>query len=185
LPVSQAEAPDRLGREILNGPIGIDNMNAIQSPDSTAATGGSTADGDLGDMLNELRILLPSAQLLTAFLITLPFNSGFAEVIQSEKWVFIATFLCSMISLVMFSAPAVQHRLLRPLYDRQRFKQFASHELLVGSIALAFALILATELVLAEVFGHLLGIALAGSVGGLIGLLWWALPRFLRGKRLF
>jgi len=170
---------------VLDNPIVIDDMNPIHSPDRTSATDGSAADGDLGDMLNELRIMLPSAQLLTAFLITLPFNSGFAKVLQSEKWVFIATFLCSLISLVMFSAPAVQHRLLRPLHDRARFKQFASRELLVGSIALAFALILATELVLAEVFGHRLGIVVAGFVGGLIGLLWWALPTFLRGRQLF
>ncbi|MGC8035720.1 DUF6328 family protein, partial [Salmonella enterica] len=40
-------------------------------------------DGDLSDLLNELRILLPAAQLLTAFLITLPFNSGFSQIVES------------------------------------------------------------------------------------------------------
>lgn len=160
-------------------------MTPIQSPDSPAENDRRAADGNLGDMLNELRILLPGAQLLTAFLIALPFNSGFAKVLQSEKWVFIATFLCAMISLVMFSAPAVQHRVLRPLLDRAKFKQFASREMLIGSIALALALILATELVLAEVFGHPLGVVFASAVAVLIGSLWWALPRALRGRRLF
>src|SRR5687767_1544159 len=32
-------------------------------------------DGDLGDMLQELRVLLPGSQTLTAFLVILPFNS--------------------------------------------------------------------------------------------------------------
>lgn len=32
--------------------------------------------GDLSDMLSELRILLPGAQMLTAFLIILPFSTG-------------------------------------------------------------------------------------------------------------
>ena len=40
--------------------------------------------GDLGDLLSELRVMLPGAQLLTAFLIVLPFNSGF-EQIPSRK----------------------------------------------------------------------------------------------------
>lgn len=31
-------------------------------------------DGDFTDMLGELRVLLPTSQLLTAFLITVPFN---------------------------------------------------------------------------------------------------------------
>ena len=33
-------------------------------------------EGDLSDLLSELRILLPGAQMLTAFLIILPFNGG-------------------------------------------------------------------------------------------------------------
>ncbi|MGC5083434.1 DUF6328 family protein, partial [Escherichia coli] len=83
----------------------------------------------LSDLLNELRILLPAAQLLTAFLITLPFNSGFSQIVESEKWIFLATFCCSLTSLVLFAAPAVQHRLLRPLRDRSRFKTLASRQM--------------------------------------------------------
>ena len=60
-------------------------------------------------MLGELRVLLPSAQLLSAFLITVPFNSGFANIVASEKTVFLATFTLSILSLVLLSAPAVQH----------------------------------------------------------------------------
>ena len=35
-------------------------------------------DGDFSDMLSEMRILLPGAQMLSAFLVILPFNSGFS-----------------------------------------------------------------------------------------------------------
>ena len=65
--------------------------------------------GDLSDLLSELRILLPGAQMLTAFLIILPFNGGFAKIVQAEKIVFLATFFLSMTSLVLLSAPAIQH----------------------------------------------------------------------------
>ena len=53
-------------------------------------------EGSLDDMLQELRILLQGAQVLTAFLIVLPFNQGFDKIHDFEKWVYTATFLCSM-----------------------------------------------------------------------------------------
>lgn len=72
-------------------------------------------DGDLSEMLNELRILLPGSQMLTSFLIVLPFSGGFRHIVHVEKLVFFATFVCSLVSFVLLSAPAIQHRLLRPL----------------------------------------------------------------------
>lgn len=111
-------------------------------------------DGDLTDMLGELRVLLPSAQLLSAFLITVPFNSGFANIVASEKTVFLATFTLSILSLVLLSAPAVQHRVIRPLTDRAGFKRLATRQIVVGAVLLAMALTLATQLVLSTVFGH-------------------------------
>ncbi len=56
-------------------------------------------DGDLTDMLSELRVLLPSAQLLTAFLIAVPFSSRFADAVAAEKGVFIATFVMAVASI--------------------------------------------------------------------------------------
>lgn len=66
-------------------------------------------DGDLSDMLSELRILLPGAQMLTAFLIILPFNGGAREVLQADRFNFLITFFFALTSLVLLSAPAIQH----------------------------------------------------------------------------
>lgn len=141
-------------------------------------------DGDLSDMLGELRILLPSAQLLTAFLITVPFNSGFVKIVAYEKWLFMATFALAVASLVMFSAPAVQHRLLRPLRDRSAFKRLASKLILAGCFALSLALVLGTGLVLSEVLGHWAGVVAASVVALLIAALWWWFPLVLRARGL-
>lgn len=138
---------------------------------------------DFGDMLSGLRILLPSAQLLTAFLLTLPFNSGFTHIAQSQKWVFLATFLCSLTSLVLFSAPAIQHRLMRPLRDRVRFKRIATRHLLVGAMSLSLALILGTHLVTAELFGDPVDNLVTMLVALLIASLWWLLPKVLKVSR--
>ena len=114
---------------------------------------------------------------MSAFLITVPFNPGFANIVRSEKHVFLATFILSIVGLILLSAPAVQHRLLRPLLDRARFKRLASWQIIAGSASLSLALALGTELVLAEVFGHAIGLTAASCIGLLILALWWVLPK--------
>ena len=153
-----------------------------EQPD-TQQPGSSYNIDDLSDMLVELRVLLPGAQLLSAFLITLPFMPTFGKIAGFEKWVFLATFICSMTSLVLLSAPAVQHRLMWPLEDRVAFKRFASFEMLAGAVLLSFALILGANLVVSEVFGLTAGLAVAAFVAVLLGFVWWVLPVLLKRRR--
>lgn len=134
-------------------------------------------DGDLGDLLQELRVLLPGAQTLTAFLVILPFNSGFSQIQQEEKLVYLATFLCSVCSLVLFTAPAAHHRLQRPLRDREGFKTSATRLMIAGLVPLSAALILSTYLVIAQVLvSNWFAWVAAGTVAVLIGVIWWAHP---------
>lgn len=143
---------------------------------------GTWGDEDLSDLLQELRVLLPGVQTLTAFLIILPFSPGFALIEQAERWVYLATFVCSVSSLVLLTAPAAQHRLERPLRDRVRFKQLATRLVIIGLAPLSLALILATQLVISEVVGREAGIGTAAIVTVLIGLTWWLLPLHRRGR---
>ncbi|MBI2770462.1 MAG: hypothetical protein HYX47_12625 [Burkholderiales bacterium] len=140
-------------------------------------------DGDLSDLLGELRVLLLSAQLLTGFLITVPFDSGFGKIVAWEKWLFVATFAMALTSLVLFSAPAVQHRLLRPLGDRPSFKRLASLQTLAGAVCLSLALVFAAGLVLTEALGQFVGAIAASVLALLITAFWWWLPLALRARR--
>jgi hypothetical protein len=138
-------------------------------------------DGDLSDLLEELRVLLPGTTTLTAFLIILPFNSDFAEVRDEQKITYLITFLCSVLSLVLFTAPAAHHRLQRPLLDREGFKNTATRLMILGLIPLSVTVSLATELVVAAtVSTRWVSWAIAGVVGALILMLWWLMPRLTR-----
>ncbi len=142
-------------------------------------------DGDLSDMLSELRILLPGAQMLTAFLIILPFNGGARQIIHAERYVFLVTFFFALTALVLLSAPAIQHRLMRPLISKSRFKRMASRQIVAGSCALGIAFILGTNLVISEVFGTMTGIIAGATMATLIGSAWLALPMYLKRKHGF
>lgn len=137
-------------------------------------------EGDFSDMLSEMRILLPGAQMLSAFLIILPFNTGFAHIDHTEKLLFLATFFLALTSLVLLSAPAIQHRVMRPLKDRARFKRVATKQIVAGSFALAIALVLGTDLVISEVFGGMVGVIMAGIMAALIAVVWWLMPVYLK-----
>ena len=154
---------------------GIDNRDG-QAKQERAAQQAGHDENELGDMLQELRILLQGLQVLTAFLIILPFNEGFRDIDQVEKWVYMTTFLCALAGLIILSAPAAQHRLQRPLMDRVRFKNLATRMIVIGLVPSSIALVLATQLVVAQAVGLIESFVAAGLVGVLIAALWWVLP---------
>jgi hypothetical protein len=139
-------------------------------------------DSDLNDMLQELRILLQGAQVLTAFLIILPFNQGFERIDDLEKWIYIATFTCSVVSLVMFTAPAAQHRIERPLKDREKFKNYASKLMVAALVPASLALVLSTQLVVSQVLGFTASIVVSLVIALVLGVFWWVIPLMRKPK---
>jgi len=139
-------------------------------------------DEDLTDLLNEIRLLLPGTLLLVAFLIALPFNSGYTRVSQFDNAVYVALFLCATLSLLLFAAPAAQHRLMSPLRDRAAFKRSVNRQIIIGLMPLSAAITLAAYLVISHVLSTLAAAIVAGIVGLAIAMLWWIIPLNLRKR---
>jgi magnesium-transporting ATPase (P-type) len=159
-------------------------VSASNHDPAKGTNGNPRGDGDLTDLLSELRILLPGSQTLVAFLIILPFNNRFTEIQDEEKWVYVVTFVCAVVSLACFTAPAVHHRLQRPLRDREAFKNKATKWIIAGLAALSVALILATQLVLSTVIlDAWLAWLAAGGIAVLLVAIWW-LPSMLNRDRM-
>ncbi len=138
-------------------------------------------EGDLTDLLSELRILLPGTQTLMAFLIILPFNSRFTEIQDDEKWIYVLTFVCAVMSLVCFTTPAVHHRLQRPLRDREAFKIRATRWIIAGLVPLSIAVVLVTQLVLSTVIvERWFSWAVSSVIAVLILVVWWIVPISMR-----
>jgi hypothetical protein len=133
-------------------------------------------DEDLTDLLSEIRLLLPGTLLLVAFLIALPFNSGYTRISRFDNAVYVAMFLCAILSLLLFAAPAAQHRLMSPLRDRAAFKRLVNRQVIIGLIPLSAAITLAAYLVISDVVSALAAGIVAGIVALAIALLWWVIP---------
>jgi hypothetical protein len=139
-------------------------------------------NGDMSDLLQELRVLLQGVQVLTGFLIVLPFSEGFSRVSESEKKVYLVMFLCVLVSLVLFSAPAAQHRLLSPLRDRVIFKRGSTRLVIAGMVPFSAALVLATHFVLDEVASERVRDIATMFAGLVIAFLWWIAPLVRRRR---
>jgi hypothetical protein len=152
-----------------------------RAPDSPSS--GTDRSGGLESLLQELRVLLQGVQVLTGFLIVLPFYQAFAKIERTEQWVYLVTFACSLSSLILFSAPAAQHRLNWPLHDRARFHALATRVIIIGLVPFSLALILGTQLVVSQVFGGLPSLLAAVTVGVLIAAAWWLFPVLTKSDR--
>jgi hypothetical protein len=158
----------------------MENSFENQDPPLNSEASETCEEGDLSDLLGELRVMLSGAQLLTAFLIVLPFNEGFSSIAKVEKYVYLTTFFLSLSSLVLLSGPAIQHRIMMPLRDRVAFKRMAMRQLIAGGITLALAFTLVTDLVMSEVFGSLSGTIASSCVAGVISFFWLLMPLYIK-----
>lgn len=136
----------------------------------------------LAELLQELRILLQGAQLLAGFLIVLPFSAGFSRIAPLEKWMYLGAFMATMVSLILFSAPALHHRLQRPLVNRIQFKNFATRMTVLGAIPLSCALPLAAHVAASEIVGGAAATIVAAVIASAIGFVWWLSPRLFPNR---
>lgn len=137
------------------------------------------ADRNLGELLQELRVALPGVQVLFAFLLTLPFAQGFADVTEFQRAMYFATLILTALASVALIAPSMTHRLQFRL-DRKEEVVMTGHFLtIVGMMLLGCAIVCAVILISDFVFGTAAAIAASATVALTIALLWWAIP--LRG----
>jgi hypothetical protein len=69
-------------------------------------------DRNWSDLLQELRVVQTGVQLLTGFLLTLPFQSRFAELHTFQQNVYLTTVACAVAATGFLIVPVLVHRVL-------------------------------------------------------------------------
>lgn len=69
-------------------------------------------DREFIELLTELRVLLPGVQVLFAFLLTVPFNTGFLDASTFHRSLLLVALLTTALAIGLLAAPAAQHRIL-------------------------------------------------------------------------
>ena len=137
-------------------------------------------DRNWADLLQELRVTQTGVQFLTGFLLTLPFQSRFAELSTSERAVYLVTVAASVLATGFLVMPVSLHRVLFRRHARGEMVRIAHRAALAGLALLAVAVVGVVEIVFAAISGEVAGWT-AAAVAALVLLgLWVVLPLRLR-----
>jgi predicted membrane channel-forming protein YqfA (hemolysin III family) len=131
---------------------------------------------ELIELLNELRVALPGVQVLFAFLLTVPFSSGFGSLHDAQRTTYFVTFLLTLTASTLLMAPTAYHRLRFRAGDKERMLRTMNRFAIVGTVCLALAISSAALLVadLLYRFSFAAGVG-ALALGG-IAWCWFGLP---------
>ena len=160
----------------------VDHPEFDQDWDAAARseTQSERLDRNWSSLLQELRVTQTGVQLLTGFLLTLPFQARFAQLGDDLHTVYLMTVACSLAATVLLVAPVAMHRLL---FRRHRLNTVVA---VTHRCAYAGLLLLGTALtgVAIVVFGAVLGTTAAAVAGVLTAvamlIAWVAFPLWTR-----
>lgn len=140
------------------------------------------ADRNWNELLQELRVAQTGVQILTGFLLTLPFQQRFERLDPFEVGTFLVVVLVAASATGLLIAPVSLHR---ALFGRQRKNETVAMAHRLAQLGLA-ALLLAVTGVVLLVFSVVVGrpeaVVVAGAV--MVGLvaLWGVLPLAVRRR---
>ena len=160
----------------------VDHPERDQGWDNTARseTEMQRLDRNWVSLLQELRVVQTGVQLLTGFLLTLPFQPRFDGLSTTMRVVYLATVGCSVGATVLLEAPVGIHRLL---FRRHRLLSVVSiaHRLAYsGLLLMGLALTGVSVIIFGVVAGHT-----AGAIAGICALtaqvyFWVVVPLWVR-----
>jgi len=131
-------------------------------------------------LMQELRVLLPGAQVLVAFLLIAPFAERFGTLDTAGRALYGTSLVGGLLAVVAFIAPAAHHR----IGSRHARSERLRHGIVCargGLACLCLALLSALLLVGRLVFGPAATLASLLVVGSSMAMLWLVVP--LRSRR--
>ena len=154
----------------------------IMQTDGRQETPNERADRNWNELLQELRVMQTGVQILTGFLLTLPFQSRFADLDQYQVNVYLALVIAAVIATALIVAPVSVHRVL---FRKQMKGNIVTLTDRITRIALAVLALVITGvavLVFDVVVGRTAGIVAGSAAFVLMALLWLLLPETLRRR---
>lgn len=144
--------------------------------DNRDETEAERLDRNWSSLLQELRVAQTGVQLLTGFLLILPFQPRFADLDTVMRIVYLITVSCSVGATVLLIAPVSMHRMLFRRHRLESLVAVTHRYAIVGTMLLGMALAGVAVVIFDSVIGRT-GAWIAGGCT-LLALLvfWYAMP---------
>ncbi|MEB4207514.1 DUF6328 family protein [Mycobacterium sp. 94-17] len=140
-------------------------------------------DRNWNSLLQELRVVQTGVQLLTGFLLTLPFQQRFDVLGPAMRVVYLATVVSAVCATVLLIAPVAMHRALFRRHRLQVLVSAAHRCAFAGLVLLGLAVVGLTTIIFAAVAGYRVGLVAGACALPLFTFFWWVLPLALRRHR--
>jgi Family of unknown function (DUF6328) len=132
------------------------------------------------ELLNELRVASTGIQVMFAFLLIVPFNTGFSKLTTFDRYVYYATLLCMAAAAALLIAPSMHHRLLFRHKEKEYLVRIGTRLAIASGVFLTAGLTGILVLISNVIFGGTTA-AVVGPIGAVgVGALWFGLPLWRR-----
>lgn len=139
-------------------------------------TSAERLDRNWNELLQELRVTQTGIQILSGFLLILPFQSRFRELTAGLEAVYLSALLFGTLATGLMVAPVTAHRLFFRLHVKDRLVALGNNLAKAGLLCVAVTVGLVVTLVVGVTVDTLVG-AIAGVIAFLtFTLLWVGLP---------
>jgi hypothetical protein len=154
-----------------------------QAPDDDREeTTDETLDRNTIELLNELRVAATGIQVMFAFLLVVPFNTGWKKTTSFERTDYFVTLALVATAAFLLMAPPIQHRLLFRHHEKRYLVTMGNRLAIAGMsfLALGFTgiLVLLSDYVVGGLAPVIVGVLTFAFVGGL----WFAVPLLRRSR---
>jgi Family of unknown function (DUF6328) len=129
------------------------------------------------ELLQEIRVTQTGVQILTGFLLTVPFSSRFGDLTHFQRTVYLAVLAGSVLTTGLVVAPVAFHRVLFRERRRELLVESANRFAMAGLVTLAATLSGVVLLCVDVVVGRAAAWASGGAVLLMLMVLWAVLPK--------
>src|SRR3954469_20263653 len=97
---------------MLKGTDGAMSRGATETGSTNGALSRRTLNRNWDELMQELRAAQTGVQILTGFLLTVPFSSRFSALDPGQRWLYLAVLAGAVTATCLILAPVAFHRLL-------------------------------------------------------------------------
>lgn len=128
------------------------------------------------ELLNELRVAGAGIQIMLAFLLVVPFNTGWKRTSSFERTDYFVTLALVAVAAFLLMAPPIQHRLLFRHHEKRYLVTMGNRFAIAGMACLALGftgiLVLLSDYVVGGIAPIIAGVLTLAITGGL----WFVMP---------
>jgi amino acid permease len=130
-------------------------------------------DRNFADLLQELRVAQTGVQILFAFLLTLPFSSGFPNTTDFQKDTYIVALLAAAAATAMIISPVAFHRALFRQGRKPELVRYA-HKMATGGLAFMLIAMISSVLLITDYLTNIWVSLVLTGIAALFFLTFWA-----------